>query len=48
LSFRSDFFNVFNRVNFEGISTYDLATNFGDVSSAYPAREIQLSLRFTF
>ncbi|HTB98443.1 MAG TPA: TonB-dependent receptor [Terracidiphilus sp.] len=48
LSFRADFFNVFNRVNFQSVSTYDLANNFGDVSSAYPAREIQLSLRFAF
>jgi hypothetical protein len=48
LTFRADFFNVFNRVNFQSISTYDLAPNFGDVSGAYPAREIQLSLRFAF
>jgi Carboxypeptidase regulatory-like domain len=48
LTFRADFFNVFNRVNFQSISTYDLAPNFGDVSSAYPAREIQLSLRFSY
>jgi hypothetical protein len=48
LSFRADFFNVFNRVNFGSVSTYDLASNFGDVSSAYAAREIQLSLRFSF
>lgn len=48
LDFRADFFNVFNRVNFGSISTYDLANNFGDVSSAYAAREIQLSLRFSF
>ncbi len=45
---RGDFFNAFNRVNFGSVSTYDLAPNFGDVSSAYPAREIQLSMRFTF
>ena len=48
LAFRADFFNVFNRVNFQTVSTYDLANNFGDVSAAYPAREIQLSLRFAF
>lgn len=48
LNFRADFFNAFNRVNFESVSTYDLATNFGMVSSAYAAREIQLSMRFTF
>ncbi len=48
LSFRADFFNAFNRVNFQSVSTYDLASNFGMVSSAYAAREIQLSLRFSF
>src|SRR5580698_2697104 len=48
LTFCADFFNVFNRVNFGSISTYDLASNFGDVSSAYDPREIQLSLRFSF
>ncbi|MGA8731170.1 MAG: carboxypeptidase regulatory-like domain-containing protein [Terracidiphilus sp.] len=48
LTFRADFFNAFNRVNFQGVSTYDLASNFGMVSSAYAAREIQLSLRFAF
>ncbi|MGA2807551.1 MAG: carboxypeptidase regulatory-like domain-containing protein [Terracidiphilus sp.] len=48
LTFRADLFNAFNRVNFGSVSTYDLASNFGDVSSAYPAREIQLSLRLAF
>jgi hypothetical protein len=48
LTFRADFFNIFNRVNFQSVSTYDLASNFGMVSNAYPAREIQLSLRLAF
>jgi hypothetical protein len=48
LTFRSDFFNAFNRVNFQSVSTYDLASNFGDVSGAYDAREIQFSLRLSF
>jgi hypothetical protein len=48
LTFRGDFFNAFNRVNFQSVSTYDLAPNFGMVSSAYAAREIQLSLRLDF
>jgi hypothetical protein len=48
LTFRGDFFNAFNRVNFGTVSSYDLASNFGDVSSAGPAREIQLSGRFSF
>lgn len=48
LTFRADLFNAFNRVNFNTVSTYDLASNFGMVSSANAAREIQLSLRFAF
>jgi hypothetical protein len=48
LSLRADFFNVFNRVNFGSVSTYDLASNFGDVSSAYAAREIQFSVRLSY
>lgn len=48
LTFRGDFFNSFNRVNFGPVSSYDLAKNFGDVSSASAAREIQLSTRVSF
>jgi len=48
LTFRADLFNAFNRVNFGSVDTYDLDKNFGDVSSAYAAREIQLSLRLSF
>lgn len=48
LSFRADLFNAFNRVNFQSVSTYDKASNFGMVSGAYAAREIQLSMRFSF
>jgi hypothetical protein len=48
LTLRADLFNAFNRVNFNTVSTYDLASNFGMVSSANAAREIQLSLRFAF
>jgi hypothetical protein len=48
LTFRADLFNAFNRVNFDTVSTYDLASNFGMVSSANAAREIQLSLRLAF
>jgi hypothetical protein len=48
LSFRADLFNAFNRVNFQSVSTYDLAGNFGMVSGADAAREIQLSMRLSF
>jgi len=48
LTLRADFFNAFNRVNFGTVSSFDLASNFGDVSSASAAREIQMSLRLDF
>lgn len=48
LSFRADFFNAFNRVNFNAVDTYDLDSAFGMVTGANAAREIQLSMRFTF
>ena len=48
LTFRTDFFNAFNHANFTGLVTNVNATNFGDVSSALAAREIQFSLRLAF
>ncbi len=48
LTFRTDAFNAFNHANFTGLITNVNATNFGDVSSALAAREIQFSLRLAF
>jgi len=48
LTFRADFFNAFNRVNFDPEATSTNNSNFGYVSSANAAREIQLSLRLDF
>jgi hypothetical protein len=48
LTFRADLFNAFNRVNFDPEATGTTASNFGYVSSANAAREIQLSLRLDF
>jgi hypothetical protein len=48
LTFRADFFNAFNRVNFDPEQTNSTNSNFGYVSSANAAREIQLSMRFEF
>jgi Carboxypeptidase regulatory-like domain len=48
LTFRADVFNAFNRVNFNGLDTGVNDTRFGYVQGASFAREIQLSLRFTF
>ncbi len=48
LDFRADVFNAFNRANFYGLDTGIADTRFGQVTAANPAREIQLSLRFSF
>jgi len=48
LSFRTDFFNAFNHAQFNGLSTGIAASNFGYITSAAAAREIQFSLRLAF
>ena len=48
LQFRSDFFNAFNRVNFTCPDTNVNDSNFGNLTAANPAREIQFSLRLKF
>ncbi len=48
LDFRADVFNAFNRPNFYGLDTNVNDSDFGLVQNADPAREIQLSLRFSF
>jgi hypothetical protein len=47
-TFRADFFNAFNRVNFIGLDTGSNDTNFGNLTNANAAREIQFSLRLAF
>ena len=48
LTFRGDFFNAFNRVNFVGLDTGVNDSNFGNLTGANAAREIQLSARIRF
>ena len=48
LTFRGDFFNAFNRVNFVGLDTGVNDSNFGNLTGANPAREIQVSARVRF
>ena len=48
LTFRGDFFNAFNRVNFVGLDTGVNDSNFGNLTGANAAREIQLSARVRF
>jgi hypothetical protein len=49
LQFRTEFFNVFNRVNLTQVGT-NIAnlSNFGKSTSTYPARDIQFALRIAF
>jgi hypothetical protein len=47
-TFRSDFFNAFNRANFIGLDTGVNDSNFGNLTGANAAREIQFSLRLAF
>lgn len=48
LKFQTDFFNAFNIANFSGLGTTVTNGGFGTLSSAYPPRQIQMSLKMTF
>ncbi len=48
LEFQAQAFNIFNRPNFNGLDTNVNDPRFGLVQGADAAREIQLSLRFSF
>ena len=48
LQFRADFLNAFNNVNFQAPNVNRSNSDFGTISSAYPPRNIQLSLRLQF
>jgi hypothetical protein len=49
LQFRGELFNVFNHVNFYNpVLDINSTATFGELQSAFPARVVQLSLRYTF
>ncbi len=48
LQFRAELFNAFNRANFGNPNTSYGASQFGSISSARDARQIQFGLRFDF
>jgi hypothetical protein len=48
LKFQTDFFNVLNIANFSGLGTTVTSGGFGTLSSAYPPRQIQMTLKLTF
>ncbi len=49
LRLRGDFINAFNNVNFNGFASMNVSnSNFGTITSAFPARNIQVSLKLAF
>jgi len=48
LQIRVEAFNLFNRTNFLGLSTSRNSANFGQITSTYDARQIQLGVKVTF
>jgi len=49
LQLRFEFFNALNHTEFSGVQTnYSSLSNFGSITSVYPARQIQFGARFTF
>jgi hypothetical protein len=48
LEFRSEFFNMLNKTNFQAPNSTSSSSAFGTIRSAFPARIIQLALKFVF
>jgi len=48
LQVRVEAYNLFNRININGIASSLSAPNFAQATSAYPMRVLQLSLKFVF
>ncbi len=48
LELRAEFFNVFNRTNFQAANPDITSAAFGTISSTFPARQIQVALKFSF
>ena len=48
LEFRAEFFNLFNKTNFQAANPDITSAAFGTISSTFPARQIQLALKFSF
>jgi hypothetical protein len=48
MQFRSEFFNSFNRANFNSVSTSLTSGNYGQLTGASDGRQIQFALKLTF
>jgi hypothetical protein len=48
LKFQADFFNAFNVANFTSLNVTASDKAFGTLTSAYPPRNLQMQLKFSF
>jgi hypothetical protein len=48
IQFRSEFFNILNRTNFRAPNPNRSQPSFGQITTAYPARQIQFALKLIF
>jgi len=48
LELRAEFFNLFNHTNFQAANADITSAAFGNISSTFPARQIQVALKFYF
>lgn len=48
LELRAEFFNLFNRTNFQAANPDVTSPAFGNITSAFPARQIQLAVKLYF
>ena len=48
LEFRAEFFNLFNKTNFQAANSAFGNAAFGTITSTFPARQVQLALKLSF
>ena len=48
IRFQGDMFNLLNHTNFRGVNTDSSSRDFGSISAAGPARNIQFGLKVQF
>lgn len=48
IDFRAEFFNAFNRTNFQAANSDILSAGFGQITSTFPARQVQFALKLSF
>jgi hypothetical protein len=48
LEVRAEFFNLFNKTNFQAANSDITSASFGTITSTFPARQVQLAVKFSF